>query len=103
MSAGLVLDGEAEFMNSIGNKAVINFKNSSRIAGCLNFAAQMNADAGHLITQLCEEKPSQENTILLPDASGVVITTGNLLNLPTLRFEGYPPPQPQTPEGTPQI
>ena len=83
---GLVLDGEAEFMNSIGNKAVINFRNTSRIAGCLNFAREMNSEAGKLVTQLCEERPSQQNEILLPDASGVVLTTGNLLNLPSMRF-----------------
>jgi hypothetical protein len=76
---GLLLEDEANFGEVEGDATVLNFGASSRISGCLNFVLNADDDA---YTQLCAANPTGVNRVRLPDVSGTVLTTGNLLALP---------------------
>jgi hypothetical protein len=83
---GMHLDGEIVFKNKVGPLVTIRFEDTSRIAGCLNMVKERGEYAYDHYTQFCREDPSQMNMIKLPDASGRILTTGNLLNLPSMRI-----------------
>ena len=85
---GLQLDGDLTFKNINGPLVNIRLTDSSRIAGCLNMVKERGEHAKEHYTQFCYAQITKSNTILLPDVSGRMLTTGNLLNLPTMRFEG---------------
>ena len=84
---GMILDGEIVFKNVNGPQVTIRFEDTARLAGCLNMVKERGEHAYDHYTQLCAEDPSQMNTIKLPDASGRMLTTGNLLNLPTMKID----------------
>jgi len=77
---GLEVQIEANF-GEPGSLTILNFGASSRVSGCFNFVAQEGDTA---YTQMCALPPTNQNHILLPDVSGVVLTTGNLLGLPAI-------------------
>ena len=84
---GLRLDGDLTFKNAQGPKVKVRFEDSTRIAGCFNFVKERSLFAQEHYTQLCTPKVSQVNKIDLPDVSGRILTTGNLLNLPKMRLD----------------
>ena len=77
---GLEVQIEATF-GEPGGQTILNFGASSRISGCFNFVAN-EGDVAY--TQLCSLPATKSNLILLPDVSGVVLTTGNLMGLPAI-------------------
>jgi hypothetical protein len=74
---GLDMRGEANFVEGI------NFGPMARVSGCFNFIFQAQFGKRQY-TQLCHMNPTKNNTILLPDASGTIISKGNTLNLPSV-------------------
>eukprot|EP00961_Rhodomonas_salina_P028472 384201-Rhodomonas_salina.1 len=74
---------EANFGDAGSAPTYVNLGQSSRISGCFNFVHE-EEDAEY--TQLCAVPATHDNYILLPDESGTVLTTGNLLNLPSIRI-----------------
>ena len=85
---GLRLDGRLSFKNMLGPLVNARFEDSSRIAGCLNMVSERGTAAFDKYTQICTAEPTKANAINLPDVSGRILSTGNLLNLPTMRFAG---------------
>jgi len=79
---GLEVQLEANF-GEAGSPEVtmLNFGASSRVSGCFNF---VNAESDTAYTQMCAIPPTGNNRMELPDVSGVVLTTGNLLGLPSI-------------------
>jgi hypothetical protein len=81
---GLTIEGAADLGFDNSKYTYINFGSSSRITGCFNMFPGDRNNAGTERTQLCAIRQTGENTLILPDVSGTVLTTGNLLNLPAM-------------------
>ena len=86
---GLTVEGPANFgakgTDPQGNPTMtfFNFGSNTRMTGCINF---VNGDDVDEKTQVCAVQPTDGNELTLPDVSGTVVTTGNLLGLPSLRI-----------------
>ena len=82
---GLEVQLEANFGESTegAEPTILNLGASSRVTGCFNFV-ETEGDTAY--TQLCAIPPTRNNRIDLPDVSGVVLTTGNLLGLPNIKI-----------------
>jgi len=79
---GLEVQLEANFGEpGSHDPTILNFGASSRVSGCFNF---VKTEGDTAYTQLCAIAPTRNNRIELPDVSGVVLTTGNLLGLPSI-------------------
>ena len=79
---GLEVQQEANFGEPGSSEpTILNFGASSRISGCFNFIKNEGDTA---YTQMCAIPPTKNNVIELPDVSGIVLTTGNLLGLPAI-------------------
>ena len=79
---GLEIQLEANFGEPGSQEpTILNFGASSRISGCFNF---VKTEGDTAYTQMCAVPPTRNNVIELPDVSGIVLTTGNLLGLPAI-------------------
>jgi hypothetical protein len=81
---GLTIAGAADLGFDQSKYTYINFGSSSRITGCFNMFPGDRTAPGTEKTQLCAIRQTGENTLTLPDVSGTVLTTGNLLKLPAM-------------------